>query len=98
MWICCFIDDSTQQFDSQPSFHATTQVPSSFRSPAPPQFQSHVPQGPNCSAFAQPEVPEPEVARQWREDQAEKIAQRDEESKRKRQETIARAEKEIDKL
>ncbi|CEL54183.1 hypothetical protein RSOLAG1IB_11581 [Rhizoctonia solani AG-1 IB] len=53
---------------------------------------------PNCSAFAQPEVPEPEVARQWREDQAEKIAQRDEESKRKRQETIARAEKEIDKL
>jgi exonuclease VII small subunit len=35
---------------------------------------------------------------QWREDQAEKIAQRDEESKRKRQETIARAEKEIDKL
>ncbi|CCO38155.1 hypothetical protein BN14_12320 [Rhizoctonia solani AG-1 IB] len=35
---------------------------------------------------------------QWREDQAEKIAQRYEESKRKRQGTIATAEKEIDKL
>jgi hypothetical protein len=33
-----------------------------------------------------------------REHQEEKIAQQDEESKRKRQETIARAEKEIDKL
>ncbi|CCO37835.1 Clathrin light chain Short=CLC [Rhizoctonia solani AG-1 IB] len=86
------------KFDSQPSFDATPQVPSSFQSLAPPQFQSPVPQGPNYSAFARPEVPEPEVVRQWREDQAEKIAQRDEESKRKRQETIARAEKEIDKL
>ncbi|CCO35476.1 hypothetical protein BN14_09594 [Rhizoctonia solani AG-1 IB] len=80
---------SLEQFESQPLFHATPQVPSSFQSPAPPQFQSPVPQGPNYSAFAQPEEPEPE---------AEKIAQRYEESKRKRQETIARAEKEIDKL
>ncbi|CCO34678.1 Clathrin light chain Short=CLC [Rhizoctonia solani AG-1 IB] len=89
---------SLKQFDSQPSFDATPQVPSSFQSLAPPQFQSPVPQGPNYSAFAQSEVPEPEVVRQWREDQAKKIAQRYEESKRKRQETIARAEKEIDKL
>ncbi|CCO35872.1 Clathrin light chain Short=CLC [Rhizoctonia solani AG-1 IB] len=80
------------------SFQATPEVPSSFQSPAPPQFQSPVPQGPNYSAFAQPEVPEPEIVRQLREHQAEKIAQQDEESKRKRQETIARAEKEIDKL
>ncbi|GAB1523591.1 Clathrin light chain [Rhizoctonia solani] len=89
---------SLEQFESQPSFHATPQAPSSFQSPAPPQFQSPVPQGPNYSAFAQPEEPEPEVVRQWREHQAEKIAQRDEESKRKRQETIARAEKDIDKF
>ncbi|KAF8747807.1 Ubiquinone biosynthesis monooxygenase COQ6, mitochondrial [Rhizoctonia solani] len=91
---------SLEQFESQPSFHATPQAPSSFQSPAPPQFQSPVPQGPNYSAFAQPEEPEPRWcgARQWREHQAEKIAQRDEESKRKRQETIARAEKDIDKF
>ncbi|CCO35474.1 hypothetical protein BN14_09592 [Rhizoctonia solani AG-1 IB] len=87
---------SLKQFDSQPSFDATPQVPSSFQSLAPPQFQSPVPQGPSYSAFARPEVPEPEVVRQLREHQAEKIAQRDEESNRKRQETIARAE--IDKL
>ncbi|CCO35790.1 Clathrin light chain Short=CLC [Rhizoctonia solani AG-1 IB] len=87
-----------EQFESQPSFQATPEVPSSFQSPAPPQFQSPAPQGPNYSAFAQPEEPEPEVIRQWREHQGEKIAQRDEESKHKHQETIARAEKEIDKL
>ncbi|CCO37065.1 Clathrin light chain Short=CLC [Rhizoctonia solani AG-1 IB] len=91
---------STQQFESEASFQATPEVPSSFQSPAPPQFQSPVPQGPNYSAFAQPEEPEPEpeVIRQLREHQAEKIVQQDEKSKHKRQETIARAEKEIDKL
>ncbi|CCO34879.1 hypothetical protein BN14_08988 [Rhizoctonia solani AG-1 IB] len=89
---------STQQFESQPSFQATPEVPSSFQSPGPPQFQSPVPQGPNYSAFAQPDEPEPEIVRQLREHQAEKIAQQDEKSKHKRQETIARAEKEIDKL
>ncbi|CCO36798.1 hypothetical protein BN14_10944 [Rhizoctonia solani AG-1 IB] len=78
------------EFKSQPSFHATREVPWSFRSLAPPQFQSPVPQGPNYSAFAQPDEPEPEIA--------EKIAQQDEKCKHKRQETIARAEKEIDKL
>ncbi|CCO34674.1 Clathrin light chain Short=CLC [Rhizoctonia solani AG-1 IB] len=89
---------STQQLESEASFQATPEVPSSFRSLAPPQFQSPVPQGPNYSVFAQPEEPEPEIVRQWREHQGEKIAQRDEESKRKRQERIAGAEKEIDKL
>ncbi|CAE6462677.1 unnamed protein product [Rhizoctonia solani] len=89
---------SLEQFESQPSFHATPQAPSSFQSPAPAQFQSPAPQGGNYSAFTQPEEPEPEVVRQWREHQAEKIAQRDEESKKKREETIARAEREIDKF
>ncbi|KAJ1304962.1 hypothetical protein OPQ81_006094 [Rhizoctonia solani] len=89
---------SLEQFEAQPSFHATPQAPSSFQSPAPVQFQSPAPQGPNYSAFMQPEEPEPEVVRQWREHQAEKIAQRDEESKRKRAEAIARAEKDIDKF
>ncbi|CAE6338154.1 unnamed protein product, partial [Rhizoctonia solani] len=44
------------------------------------------------------EEPEPEVVRQWREHQAEKIAQRDGESEKKRGETIARAKREIDKF
>ncbi|CAE6443667.1 unnamed protein product, partial [Rhizoctonia solani] len=87
-----------QQFEAQPSFHATPQAPSSFQSPAPAPFQSPVPQGPNYSAFTEPEEPEPEVVRQWREHQAEKVAQRDEASRAKRAETIARAEKEIDKF
>ncbi|CAE6512266.1 unnamed protein product [Rhizoctonia solani] len=87
-----------RQFEAQPSFHATPQAPSVFQSPAPAPFQSPAPQGVNYSAFTQPEEPEPEVVRQWREHQAEKIAQRDEESKKKRAETVARAEKEIDKF
>ncbi|CUA72699.1 hypothetical protein RSOLAG22IIIB_10230 [Rhizoctonia solani] len=82
----------------EPSFHATPQAPSSFQSPAPAQFQSPAPQGGNYLAFTQSEEPESEVVQQWREHQAEKIAQRDEESKKKREEMIARAEKEIDKF
>ncbi|QRV83821.1 clathrin light chain [Ceratobasidium sp. AG-Ba] len=41
---------------------------------------------------------QPEVVRQWREHQQEKIAQRDEEAKAKRAETIAKAERDIDKF
>ncbi|CAE6537928.1 unnamed protein product [Rhizoctonia solani] len=82
----------------EPSFHATPQAPSSFQSPAPAQFQSPAPQGGNYLAFTQSEEPESEVVRQWPEHQAEKIAQRDEESKKKREETITRAEGEIDKF
>ncbi|CUA72697.1 hypothetical protein RSOLAG22IIIB_10228 [Rhizoctonia solani] len=75
---------------SQPSFHAKPHAPSSFQSPAP--------RGGSYSAFTQPEEPEPEVVRPWPEHQAEKIAQRDEESKKKREGTIVRAGREIDKF
>ncbi|KAG8745579.1 hypothetical protein FRC12_014512 [Ceratobasidium sp. 428] len=82
---------SLEAFEAQPSFHAPPpQQPQSFQSP--------VPAGPNYSGFTQQEEPEPEVVRQWREHQAEKIAQRDEESKAKRAETIAKAERDIDKF
>ncbi|CUA72701.1 hypothetical protein RSOLAG22IIIB_10232 [Rhizoctonia solani] len=84
------LEPGLSQFESQPSFHATAQAPSSFQSPAP--------QGGNYSVVTQPEEPEPEVVRQWREHQAEKTAQRDDESKKKREETVARAEREIDKF
>ncbi|CAE6535213.1 unnamed protein product [Rhizoctonia solani] len=75
-----------------------TQAPSSFSSPAPVQLQSPAPQGGSYSAFIQPEEPEPEVVRQRQEHRAEKIAGRDEESKKEREETIARAGRGIDKF
>ncbi|KAG8736200.1 hypothetical protein FRC10_009575 [Ceratobasidium sp. 414] len=82
---------SLEAFEAQPSFHAPpVQQPQSFQSPAPA--------GPNYAAFIQQEEPEPEIVRQWREHQAEKIAERDEESKAKRAETIAKAERDIDKF
>ncbi|KAG9090761.1 hypothetical protein FRC07_012019, partial [Ceratobasidium sp. 392] len=82
---------SLEAFEAQPSFHAPPpQQPQSFQSP--------VPAGPNYAGFTQQEEPEPDVVRQWREHQAEKIAQRDEESKAKRAETIAKAERDIDKF
>ncbi|QRW12442.1 clathrin light chain [Ceratobasidium sp. AG-Ba] len=85
---------SLQAFEAQPSFHIPTpqQPIQTFQSPVP------VSSGPNYAGFTQPEEPEPEVVRQWREHQQEKIAQRDEEAKAKRAETIAKAERDIDKF
>ncbi|KAG6864788.1 hypothetical protein C0991_007162 [Blastosporella zonata] len=72
---------------TQPSFTAATFAPR----PQPSAFTS-------TPILNQPIEDEPQVIQDWREKQKEEITARDEASKARRQETIARAERSIDEF
>ncbi|KAL7749918.1 hypothetical protein RI367_004794 [Sorochytrium milnesiophthora] len=69
--------------------------PTSIPLPASPAPSSSTPVG--ASAFRPPEI-ESEAVKQWREQQREQIAERDARAERKRQETLEKAKRDIDKF
>ncbi|EIN06780.1 clathrin light chain [Punctularia strigosozonata HHB-11173 SS5] len=95
-------DDEIEKFEDQfPDIEPPVPVSSVPTFGATPTFAPR----PQPSALAstpiltqQIQEDEPEVIKQWREHQAEQIKVRDEASKQKRQETIAKAERSIDQF
>ncbi|KAK7036471.1 Clathrin light chain [Paramarasmius palmivorus] len=95
-------DDEIEKFESEfpdievPSSPPITQPPpqSSFGQAIAPRPQQSFASTPILNQQLQED--EPEVIREWREKQAAEIAARDEASKKRRQETISKAERSID--
>ncbi|TCD65563.1 hypothetical protein EIP91_002483 [Steccherinum ochraceum] len=98
-------DDEIEKFESEFPDIDVPQSQPTFTSPSAPSFGAAPPFAPRPQPSAFSNTPilnqridedEPEVIKQWREKQAEEIKARDEASKAKREETVAKAERAID--
>ncbi|KAI3618822.1 clathrin light chain [Moniliophthora roreri] len=91
-------NDEIEKFESE---FPDIEVPTSPPVTQPPPTTAFAPRPQNSFAATpilnqQIEEEEPEVIREWRAKQAEEIVARDESSKKRRQETISKAERSID--
>ncbi|KAI9062458.1 hypothetical protein FKP32DRAFT_1574109 [Trametes sanguinea] len=90
-------DDEIEKFESEfPDIEVPNQQSQPPAFGAPPTFAPQPAYSSTPILNQQIEEDEPEVIKQWREKQAAEIKARDEASKAKRQETIAKAERAID--
>ncbi|KAJ3833885.1 clathrin light chain-domain-containing protein [Lentinula raphanica] len=97
-------DDEIEKFESEfPDIGVPSPPPAMMQQSSQPSFGSaFAPRPQQSAALSTPtivaEIPEeePEVIKEWRRKQADEIAARDEASQRRRNETIAKAEKAID--